>query len=95
MVMMSVFRQPPPIPDDIFYLFYKMKVFLILAMLAVFSDVEGRAQFGGRYGGWGYGIGGFGGGGYGYGGGRYGGFPFYGYGKGAQGQGGSRIILTL
>merc|ERR1719187_2215745 len=96
---MSVFQQPPPIPDEIFYLFYKMKVFLILAMLAVFSDVEGRAQFGGRYGGWGYGIGGFGGGGYGYGGGRYGrggygygggrygGFPFYGYGKGAQGQG--------
>ena len=59
MVMMSVFRQPPPIPDDIFYLFYKMKVFLILAMLAVFSDVEVRAQFGGRYGGWGYGIGGY------------------------------------
>merc|ERR1719187_592904 len=96
---MSVFQQPPPIPDEIFYLFYKMKVFLILAMLAVFSDVEGRAQFGGRYGGWGYGIGGFGGGGYGYGGGRYGGggygygggryggFPFYGYGRGAQEQG--------
>ena len=63
--MMSVFRQPPTIPDEILSLFYKMKVFLILAMLAVSSDVEGSAQFGGRYGGGGYGIGGYGGGGYG------------------------------
>ena len=60
MVMMSVFRQPPPLP--------KMKVFMLLAMLAVSSDVEGRAQFGGQYGGWGYEIGGYGGGGYGIGG---------------------------
>ena len=57
--MMSVFRQPPTIPDEILSLFYKMKVFLILAMLAVSSDVEGSAQFGGRYGGGGYGIGGY------------------------------------
>merc|ERR1719187_1526917 len=94
---MSVFRQPPPIPDEILCPFYKMKVFMLLAMLAVFSDVEGRAQFGGRYGGGGFGIGGgyvgyggrgFGGGGFGggrYGVGGFGGYPSYGYGGGAQG----------
>merc|ERR1719187_1398191 len=94
---MSVFRQPPPIPDEILCPFYKMKVFMLLAMLAVFSDVEGRAQFGGRYGGGGFGIGGgyvgYGGRGFGvggFGGGRYGvggfgGYPSYGYGGGAQG----------
>jgi len=45
-----------------------MKVFMLLAMLAVASDVEGRAQFGSQYGEWGYEIGGYGGGGYGIGG---------------------------
>ena len=89
MVMMSVFRQPPPLP--------KMKVFMLLAMLA-----EGRAQFGGRYGGGGYGIGGYGEGyvgygggrygGLGFGGGRYGGYPSYGYGRGAREPSGGCVI---
>merc|ERR1719187_2294204 len=87
---MSVFQQPPPIPDEILCLFYKMKVFMLLTMLAVTSDVEGRAQFGGRYGGGGFGIGGFGGGGFGiggFGGGGFGGGG-YGYGGGRYGGGG-------